>query len=719
MLAYRHHPHSHHHYPLSQYPHQLPSPHYHAGSNNSDQYILSSKSNSSPACFQQSHANYSSTHFESNTEPEVTAPPEPVQDFYYMPTTPLYNPPIRVQQSTPTPGELHSYQQPNPDQAPWGYAEQLRPETRPQNFQSRRQQGSHKRNSSSSSVGSVGPASPHTPITNIYPRIVDTESTSYPSPRLETFDSPHHLGLSYSKSLPNSSQASYQQSYQSPDFCSVNTSAYDALLFAHSQSAMTHGWMAQNNADTGDGGSATQRTSYPDDEYEANFKSESRNIIPKLDRTISDICQDELWNPDIPTATPTSKSRPNQTSMLSPYNKGVFSERLQAANNEHISARSASPAITISRERSPYRPGREYVAEDYLNSNNPPTRIGTASQIRGQQKAQTDARELMEHQQKVGDLGSPKTVSPKQTSLDYQENVDDANMPLFPQTDAESRPGATPNTSNSYQQSATPGAAGECIPESRRNNSAAIPCTSTTDFAVPLPTQSAQNFAFAPPAIPGNIQIPQEYPFISHLQSQDSSRRSISDQTPEFPSRLALTSMESTKSDGGNKSEHSQSGSSHGTPRPANTTADTGTYSCTYRGCSLRFQTPQKLQKHKREFHRQSTPQTNSSLSGRGSPGSSSNNVSSSAASRNSQAGPHRCDRINPSTGKPCNSIFSRPYDLTRHEDTIHNARKQKVRCSLCTEEKTFSRNDALTRHMRVVHPEVDFPGKIKRKGGA
>ncbi|CAG8957441.1 hypothetical protein HYFRA_00011422 [Hymenoscyphus fraxineus] len=64
------------------------------------------------------------------------------------------------------------------------------------------------------------------------------------------------------------------------------------------------------------------------------------------------------------------------------------------------------------------------------------------------------------------------------------------------------------------------------------------------------------------------------------------------------------------------------------------------------------------------------------------------------------------CERINPSTGKPYNTIFSRPYDLTRHEDTIHNARKLKVHYPLCTEEKTFSRNDALTRHLQVVHPE-------------
>jgi uncharacterized Zn-finger protein len=60
--------------------------------------------------------------------------------------------------------------------------------------------------------------------------------------------------------------------------------------------------------------------------------------------------------------------------------------------------------------------------------------------------------------------------------------------------------------------------------------------------------------------------------------------------------------------------------------------------------------------------------------------------------------------RPNPSTGKPCNTVFSRPYDLTRHEDTIHNVRKEKVRCEICTDEKTFSRPDALVRHRRVKH---------------
>lgn len=40
----------------------------------------------------------------------------------------------------------------------------------------------------------------------------------------------------------------------------------------------------------------------------------------------------------------------------------------------------------------------------------------------------------------------------------------------------------------------------------------------------------------------------------------------------------------------------------------------------------------------------------------------------------------------------------------------------EKVRCDLCTEVKTFSRRDALTRHKRVVHPDVNFP--VTTRGG-
>jgi hypothetical protein len=143
---------------------------------------------------------------------------------------------------------------------------------------------------------------------------------------------------------------------------------------------------------------------------------------------------------------------------------------------------------------------------------------------------------------------------------------------------------------------------------------------------------------------------------------------------------------------------------SYSIQRPEDTSSDTGTYICMYYGCVQRFETPAQLQKHKREDHRQISPISIPNAQ--------------SIVLCNSQVGPHKCERINPSTGKPCNSIFSRPCDLTRHEGPIYNARKQKVRYHLCSEEKAFSRNDALTRHMRVIHPDVDRPGKSKRKSG-
>ncbi|KAL8837526.1 MAG: hypothetical protein Q9170_002485 [Blastenia crenularia] len=74
-----------------------------------------------------------------------------------------------------------------------------------------------------------------------------------------------------------------------------------------------------------------------------------------------------------------------------------------------------------------------------------------------------------------------------------------------------------------------------------------------------------------------------------------------------------------------------------------------------------------------------------------------------------------KCERINPGTGKPCNTMFSRAYDLTRHEDTIHKNRRSKRRCDHYVKKRTFSRKHALTRHIRVVHSDVDFIGKRRQ----
>lgn len=74
----------------------------------------------------------------------------------------------------------------------------------------------------------------------------------------------------------------------------------------------------------------------------------------------------------------------------------------------------------------------------------------------------------------------------------------------------------------------------------------------------------------------------------------------------------------------------------------------------------------------------------------------------------------HQCDLINPATGVPCNKQFSRPYDLIRHQETIHSSKKKIFRCVICEGRlnggmgngklKTFSRGDALSRHIKVKH---------------
>jgi hypothetical protein len=319
--------------------------------------------------------------------------------------------------------------------------------------------------------------------------------------------------------------------------------------------------------------------------------------------------------------------------------------------------------------------------------------------MREQQKAENDALALQRQLERTSpEQSTPKTISPKDVDLVYHESEEDANTPLFPpQQQSHGHPSHyRPQPSLSQEASEADEIASQrsygSMATTRRESSSAY---STSSQA----TQQQGNFNFVPPAVAGSVrQIPQQYPFVPQSRRQASNLSSVSE---DFPA--TLTSMESSSSEYGAEGSDSK--------KPAGTSADTGTYTCTYHGCTLRFDTPAKLQRHKREGHR-----NNSAVAIAGGDGS--GGMTSAAAQRNSQAGPHKCERINPSTGKPCNTIFSRPYDLTRHEDTIHNARKQKVHCPLCTEEKSFSRNDALTRHLRVVHPEHVDLSKSRRRGG-
>jgi hypothetical protein len=368
--------------------------------------------------------------------------------------------------------------------------------------------------------------------------------------------------------------------------------------------------------------------------------------VPRLDRTMTDVYGDELYNPNF---TITSASSPQPHSVTS-AGSDVFNQRINAANYQHLSA-THSPASTASRARSPFRTESPFAAT-------------SAHQFNFAQHLKDNAHRPGSQLESAGEPETPKTISPKDAVLEFNESETDGVFPLFPQDSSSFE--LDPLSKN--------------VPPSDHQTGPYL-----GPSMVANPHNSTQQLGYLPSQIPTGIHVPQQYPFIARPSTST-------------PPRLSSSGASSVASGGNTPSSRA---------RPISTGAEGGTYTCTYHGCTMRFETPTLLQKHKREGHRQTQSLAMPRVEDMG--------MTSNLA--NTQAGPHRCDRINPSTGKPCHTVFSRPYDLTRHEDTIHNARKQKVRCNLCTEEKTFSRADALTRHYRVCHPDMELPGKSRRRG--
>lgn len=532
----------------------------------------------------------------------------------------------------------------------------------------------HHREESLSSMGSVGPASPFAANTSnpqvagdLYhdfqsmagPYLAPDNNPSKPltpehTPLQEQFLSPHYT---------------YYQSAQPAVHDGMKRVAGDADLMPTRSVARDDSTPATPPYGSGD-----------------SRKNAYRNSIPKLARTMTDVYEDELYNPSFQITT-----APSNTTTMAPQND-IFAQRLRAANTQHLNANTQNPLAIPSRELSPFRSGSAHApnGNGFAQRQSPNVRFGTATHMREQQKAESDARALQQQLERASpEHTAPKTISPQDVDLVYHENEGDANMPLFPPQ--QRRSPTYPRPAQDVQdldETASQQSYGS-MATSRRESSAYSASSQAT-------THPQGQFNFAPPAVVGSVRhVPQQYPFTPRKPSD------VSIHAEDFPPTLA--SMESSSS------EYAPEGTDKKKRPAAAAVADSGTYTCTYHGCTLRFETPAKLQRHKREGHRSS----GAWITAAGEEGG-----MTSAALRNTQEGPHKCERINPSTGKPCNTIFSRPYDLTRHEDTIHNARKQKVRCHLCTEEKSFSRNDALTRHFRVCHPDhVDF-SKSRRRGG-
>lgn len=440
--------------------------------------------------------------------------------------------------------------------------------------------------------------------------------------------------------------------------------------------------------------------------------SRSANPHVQLCRTESQAYQDELYNPNVVYASAPAKPQA-KNNYLSPR-RNMLTERLQTADM----ARSMSPNSAASRAKSPFRGDSEFATNN---------KLVTAAGMRQQQKEEAAQAEYEQHRIPLH-REPTKTISPQDAVLDYPDQDQPSLFQDTIPTGYEKHIGGTEHwPSNDYL--GHPGATFGAL--AGNDGSQQIMGFRSADAGFPGAVNTTFDFSNGMPA---STDQGQNNPFGMNYQSAVGKMPNhFHESTPDFPAQLP--SMETSHSDAGtgaptsSQESNVNNGVTSMPQRPADTRANTGTYTCTYHGCTQRFDSHANLQKHKREYHRSqnSARDTASSMSGAGSasPGSDpgspddsgSGMTSAQLLARNTQAGPHKCTRINPATGKPCNTIFSRPYDLTRHEDTIHNNRKQKVRCPMCREEKTFSRNDALTRHMRVVHPEVDTSGKRSRRG--
>lgn len=711
-----------------------------------------------------------STPYDTTTSfPSASTTTTTSSDTQLMTDFPSHNPRLRVQQSTPQNRAELPYSPPpmsagSQHPQAWNTYQDwshLSPHAQQQQLQQQVTQqplfSAHKRLSSESSVGSAGPASPYTQPA-VFPQIVDTETQSVNSPHFDNFDHSYHTASQFAKPLPaytnplgNGSLFNQVYNWQ--------PNADNAGQYIAQHSAMRQALRGQrgNGLGSRQQSLSTEQSTGGTAEYEGSARMHN---APSFDRSISEICQDELYNPSMQQSQPASSPQSNQpqtsqASLLSPlYRQTFVNDRLRAAD----AARSASPTSSLAREPSPFREDSEYASQDFAQHPSSPARISSARQIREAQKLQADAQAYKDHHPHISshDFATSNTISPKEVSLTYHEAEDgSANFPLFQQ------PVVPVKQENAF---AHRGQEGNEQYNAARSGPSSYPSSTVA------PQANHPQFTFMPPSVPGT-NVPNTYPFITHSRRQSSSLRSHnSDQVLEFPA--TLSSMESTKSEstpgeemirppgfGSQPQSQSQSepssqeaqttsSTSPPLPRPQDTSSNAGTYTCTAPSCTARFDNSAKLHKHRRDTHPSSmtittsnstapptvttplrssispypgsasspaTPSSTSAATTSTNPQAAANNVS-----RNNQPGPHKCEKINPSTGKPCNTIFSRSYDLTRHEDTIHNNRKHKVRCHLCTEEKTFSRNDALTRHMRVVHPEValDLGAKAGRRAG-
>jgi len=477
---------------------------------------------------------------------------------------------------------------------------------------------------------------------------------------------PTYQNLSHSQTIPPHSHIAEDEPpalspphrYQS----SARPSIYDADI----QSPMTPVGSPRSN--DGDRMSSTRTPVTREDTYVSIYDDwmdeglqfpfiDIHNPVSKFTRTVSDAEEDELFRSSNIEA---QQLRQSQNDGVTNNMQGTLATFYQKAQNDHaMEARHTAPnQLHVPRGDSPFRANSPFhPMRTPQTAVSAPTRHSNfhsymTIQARREHQKEIDTQCMSEHM--VAEAGqivsTPKTISPKDAVLDYPEPADESSrVSLF---------------AHEHSQAPLHGYNSQEVTDDIDGRSYDLDASRRGSEAESLNSIGAFSYHQHSPQMP---MLPSNFPY--HSQSLETSPITA-------PVMIG---------------DHHYPRSSSPITKPEGSRADTGAYTCTAPGCQQRFTSGLKLQKHKHQNHRQSTPVGLTGMT---------STLRGNLSSRHQ--GPHRCTMINPQNGKPCNTVFSRPYDLTRHEDTIHNTTREKVRCEICNDEKTFSRQDALTRHKKV-----------------
>ena len=478
---------------------------------------------------------------------------------------------------------------------------------------------------------------------------------------------PAYQSLSHSQNIPHHSHTTEDEppalspshKYQT----SEQTSVYDADI----RSPMTPVGSPRSN--DGDRMSSTRTPVTREDTYVSIYDDwmdeglqfsfiDMHNPIPKFTRTVSDAEEDELFRSSNIEASMLQQPRQNNSATGSIPGTLAATFYQKAQNDHAMETRHTTPnQLNVPRGGSPFRANSPFhPMRTPQAAVSAPTRHSNFNsymtiQARREHQKELDTQSMNEHMVAEAEqiVSTPKTISPKDAVLDYPEPGDGTSLFAHEQSYGNGNGHNHPTPLHNYSSQEVTNGRSYDLGASRRGSEAES-----------LSSVGALSYHQHSPQIP---MLSSNFSY--HPQSLESS-----------PITAPVIG------------DHHYPRSSSPITKPEGSKADTGAYTCTVPGCQQRFNSIVKYQKHKQQNHRQPAPVgMTSTLRG---------NLSS------RHQGPHRCTMINPQNGKPCNTIFSRPYDLTRHEDTIHNTTREKVRCEICNDEKTFSRQDALTRHKKV-----------------